>query len=943
MRFISIFLVMFLASVQVFADGKIAGKVSDEKTGEPIIGAVVMVKGTAAGAATDIDGQYTLSIPAGTYVVELKYIGYQTKNIEEVTVKDGQVTTVNSILSEASGNTLEEVVVTATLKKESVNALYVMQKNSISVSSGISADIIQRTPDRNTGEVLKRVSGASVKDNKYVIIRGLSDRYNLAMVNNALMPSTEPDQKAFSFDVIPSNLIDNIIINKTASADLPGDFAGGIVQVLTKDVPEQNFFNIGIGAGYNSQSTFKEFKSNEQGGTAILGFPAKNELPSSFGNNRAEYHSMSESQRLNAAKELPNNYKVVTGNALPNMSLQASLGNVAKVGKGKLGTVAGLSYATSQRIGGDFRRGTFLTDGGVNSYAGDNAYYTNANLAGLANISYVFNKSKISFKNLYNKIYESVYYERSGFSTSSDQATNMYSTVPSERQIYNTQLDGDHAFGDKNVKLTWNLNYSSLNSKQHDLRTAFYARYATFGEDGEPETSTEPMLLIDRNSRRFFSDQVDNNFGGNANLAYPFELFGQKQTVKVGYLGMYKTREYQARIFQYAPNGSGNINHEIGTQPVGEIFEPGNIGVNKLEIDEITNPSDRYEANAMLNAAYFMFDNALSDKWRLTWGVRFESYTQNLKAVDLSLAKINKEDVFTDLLPSFNLSYDVNDKSKIRLGASRTMNRPEFREISPMQFLDLKELWTLQGNPNLKRANVNNIDLRYEIYPNPGETITFGVFYKNFENPIEAKMDDQSNLDLLIFSYANAKSANSVGAELEVRKNLSFMGEQKWLENFTVGGNVSYIYSKVDASNIIGKSNNIGTKADRPLQGQSPYLINLSALYNDAKTGLALSAMYNRIGRRIYIVGNGSIPTTWENGRDVIDLQLSKAVLKNRGELKFTVGDLLNQKTVFYWNTDNNDGYKKGTDKAATQQDGIFRQYRLGTTYTVGFTYRFGK
>lgn len=940
MRVITMFFVMLLISLQAIAGGKITGKVSDEKTGDPIIGAMVVIKGSSNGTSTDVDGRFSLSADAGEYIVEIKYIGYQQKNISDVVVKNGQSTELNAVIGEDTKTTLQEVVVTASLKKESINALYTLQKNSISVSSGISADVIQRSPDRNTGEVLKRVSGASVKDGKYVVIRGLSDRYNLAMVNNALMPSTEPDKKAFSFDVIPSNLIDNIIINKTASPDLPGDFAGGVVTVLTKDVPEQNFVNIGVTAGYNSQATFKELPSNGRGGASYFGFPgSEGKLTSAFGDSYREYRSMSEDKQLAAARTLPNSYGITKSTALPNTSISASLGNVQHLGNGgKFGTILGVSQRSGYGMTPDVARGVYEV-GRVGRLSTEDANKFSANLAGLANFAYVKGKHKLSLKNLYNKIYDNTYYFREGYTTSNNQQTRLSSTIPNERQIINTQLEGDHAIGDKNVKVYWNLNYSSLKSGQNDLRTAAYSRPVTFDANDNPiYNEALPFTLVDRNSRRFFSNQQDNNYGGNFFVSYPFQMFNQKQNVKFGYLGLYKDREFSARVFQYELRNLA-LDHE----GVETIFAPANINGTDLKLADITNQTDKYTANGLLNAGYIMFDNSFDDKWRLSWGARVESYTQNLQAIDQSNAAIDKTDVFTDLLPSFNLSYSASDKNKFRLSGSRTVNRPEFREIAPFQFIDFENLWTISGNPNLVRGNITNADFRYEFYPNPGETVTAGVFFKHFQNPIEAVMDGQSNLDLLIFSYQNAKSATAMGAELDIRKNLSFLGSQKWLENLTLAGNLTYIYSKVNTSNLVGAIYNIGTKTDRPLQGQSPYLINVSALYSDPVHGWSLSGLYNRIGNRIAIVGSSSIATTWEKGRDVIDLQVGKSVLKKKGELKLTVSDLLNQKTIFYWNTDTKDGYTAGNNPKGIGNDQVFQSYRLGTTITVGFNYRIGK
>jgi TonB-dependent receptor len=940
MRIISMLFTLLFISLHAIGQGKIAGKVTDDKTGESVIGANVIIKGTANGTSTDVDGNFTLSVAAGTYTVEVRYIGYQPKEVAGVKVDGKAVTPVNITIAEASNTTLNEVVITTTLKKENVNALYVMQKNNVSVSSGISADIIQRSPDRNTGEVLKRVSGASIQNDKFVIIRGLNDRYNTAMLNNAQMPSTEPDRKAFSFDVIPSNLIDNIVINKTASPDMPGDFAGGIVQVMTKDVPDANFFNAGITLGYNTQATFKPFESNERSAAENFGFGNKgNKLPAAFGADDMAYKTLTPQERLDVARQLPNNYGTVTSNALPNTSLQLSAGNVQRFKNGgKLGTIVGVSYRNSFRTNQEFQRNTW-DENGANSLATDKVYRYNSTMAALANIAYMKGKSKITFRNLYNTIHDQTNYIRNGYSASSLQQINLTSAIPNDRKLYSTQLEGDHAFGKENMKLYWNLNYASLNGNQDDLRTAFYSRSAVQNADGSfTGDEAQPYTLVDRNSRRFYSALKDNNFGGNFYFNMPFNLFGQKQSAKIGYLGLYKDRTFSARSFQHQPFSVTTFDPSIASQPYDEIFKPENYSTNGYELVEITNSTDRYTANSFLNAGFLMFDNHIGDKFRASWGARVESYSQTLQSVNLSQAVIDTTSNVIDVLPSINLSYDVSEKMKVRMSGSQTVNRPEFREIAPFEFYDFENNWAINGNPQLGRATITNLDLRFEYYPSPGEVITVGGFYKYFNNPIENVMNGQTNLDQLRFGYSNAASAQAIGAELDIRKNLSFINDAEWLENLIVGANITYVKSTVDVSNLNNNTGgNGGVLSDRPLQGQSPYLLNFSLLYTEPKTGISASALYNRIGDRIFIVGSGQVRGAWEKGRDVIDLQISKKVLKNKGEVKFTVSDLLNQSTVFYQDFDGEFGYSEANG------DRVFQSYKWGTTLNVGFSYRLGK
>lgn len=942
MRRILTLAAILFSSIAAFADGTVSGIITDAKTTEPLIGVTVKVKGATVGAVTDVEGRFSMTIPAGQYELEVRYIGYDTKEVADVAVKDGEVSPVNLTLSETTkSKEIGEVTVRATVKRESINALYTMQRNAVSVSSGISADVIARSPDRNTGEILKRVSGASVQNNRYVVVRGLAERYNIAMINNALLPSTEPDRKAFSFDVIPSNLIDNLIINKTASADLPGDFAGGIITVLTRDVPERNFFSAGVGLGYNSQSTFRDFKQNPRSTSEYFGFaPQQNtKLPEAFGNDYRDYAGLQTDQQLSIARQLNNNFTTNLTSALPGGALNLAGGYVKKFGPdgGKLGIIASVALRSSMTIVPEFERGLYEGTAVLNRRFTDVQYRFGSGLSGLLNVSYVAGKNKFSLKNLYNKLYDATYYERAGFITSANQQIQLYSTVPSDRSIYNTQLEGEHAFGKKSYKLAWNLNYANVGFSQQDLRTAYYSRSAAFDDQGlNPLVQDGTRYIInDRNSRRFFINQRDNNYGGNLAFTAPFEIGGAKQSVKVGYLGLYKTRDFGARIFQHRP-GRAAIEENL-YKPADQIFDPSNYSEQGLELEEIVDPTYTYDANSFLNAAYILFDNSFAEKWRLTWGGRFENYEQELLTRTRSSVTEPVSDVrtFRDFLPSFNLSYNHSEKTKVRLSGSRTVNRPEFREIAPFSFLDFENLWEFRGNPDLQRAQITNADLRYEWYPAAGEVFSIGGFFKHFKNPIEAQLPPDNNLDLFRITYTNAPSAVAVGAELEARKTLSFLGDAKWLENFTVASNLTYIYSRVDI-------NQEGAE-DRPLQGQSPYLLNASLLYNDARTGLGISALYNRVGQRIALVGNGEIPNTWERGRDIIDLQLGKRVMKGKGEIKLTVGDLLNQAFVLYWNTNDKNTYQEGDDVLGRNgtNDQIFQRYKLGTNVSLGFGYTF--
>ena len=922
LRFLSFLFLLILGTQVGYSqlNGKISGKVTDSKSGETLIGLTVKITGAALGASTDIEGRYTLgNLNPGKYNLTFSYVGYQSKNITEIEVLAGKTTNLDVIMEEATSVALEEVVITATVRQESISALYAQQKNSISISSGITSELIKKTPDRNTSEVLRRVSGASIQENKFVIIRGLADRYNSSILNNAVLPSSEPDRKAFSFDIIPSNLIDRIVVNKTASADLPGDFAGGIIQVITRDVPEENFLNASASFGYNNQSTFKDFTSNNRNKYDFLGFDdGSRNLPAGFPGSFQSYNPLSNAEKAKYTAQLKNAYAESTPMAIPTQNHQLTWGKRKDLkNSGSFGSVVSLSYRNSQntafaeRIDYEFSGSPFY------EYSENISKYS-TNLGALANFAYIKGGNKIAFKNIYNRSFEDNYTARTGFTNDNIQDVRLNVSDLTTKSLLNSQLEGESQLGKKQVKLTWNLNYSRVERDQPDQRSLDYRR--SLG-------STEPFRLIDRNTRRLFSNLEEDTFGAQAALAIPVKLFDQPSTFKVGFLKQYKQRNFGARIFNYLFVGPSAFEPSISGLPKEQIFAPANIGTNGYILTDFSNNTDSYDANSDLNAGFLLMDNKLGEKIRLSYGARFEQFAQTLNAIDFSGQKIAAQQDNFDVLPSANFSYSLNSRSNIRLSGSQTVSRPEFRELALFNYYDFITQTSITGNPALKRAKIFNGDLRYELYPSAGETFTVSAFYKNFNNPIEQRVNSNSTPVVRGINYLNADQATSLGIELDIRKKLSFMGDKEWLNNLTAFANATYIHSQVQGEGI-----------DRPLQGQSPYLINAGLQYFSPKTALTFTSVYNRIGQRIFLVGYQGYPDIYENARDVFDFQVSKKILKSQAEVKLNVGDILNQSTVFYQNN-------AGNTKRAYEGAGIDRMInslKLGSNVSLSFSYNLG-
>ncbi|RYY30703.1 MAG: TonB-dependent receptor [Chitinophagaceae bacterium] len=920
-RMLFLFTCLFSLLTAYSQNPTLTGKIVN-KNNEPVTGVSIKVTG-GGGTTTDVEGNYRLNLaPGKKYELTFSAVGYLTKKVTDIETGTTLGNELNIVL-EIAADDMASVTVTATSRRqESTASLLNFQKNNSSLSSGIAADFIRRTPDKNTGEVLKRVSGASIQDNKYVIVRGLSDRYNQAMLNDALMPSSEPDKKAFSFDIIPAVMIDNIIINKTATPDLSGEFAGGLVQIKTKDIPNKNALSVGISIGYNTQSTFKDFTSNPRNSTDWLGFDnGDRSLPATIP-SITNFRRLTDAEKIEQTKTFKGDvYNEEVRKAIPVTTLNLAWSNVARFkNNATFGTIVSVYHRQAMTMYDDIERGRFeqVRTPIFSGTETQNRYQVNAGV--MANFTYVQGKHKISFKNLFNQLYEDNYYTRNLNNVGRLQEVSLRSSFVNQRSLYSGQLEGEHSLSQSGIKFKWSGNLAYNHKTQPDFRTAQYVRSSS-----DPAAAYE---LDDDDTRRFFSTLKDYTTGTNASLSVPFILGGEKQIFKAGGGTVVRFREFDARVFPYRPASVATDTDK----PFNEAFLPGNINENGLYLDEQTQNTDRYIGASALNSGYLMLDNKIGDNLRIIWGVRAEHFHQVLSSKDLSLKRIVVDTKKWDFLPSINLNYSINSRNQVRLSGSQTVARPEFREIAPFQFFDYEQIWGVSGDVNLKRTSITNADLRYEFYPKPGEVISFGVLAKNFDNPIELRMDPGSNGDRWLFNYANADQAFLYGAEVEIRKSLAFISPK--LSKLVFLGNLTVLESKVTLTTE--QASGVKTDLDRPLFGQSPYLVNAGFQYTNE--GWNATALYNRIGPRLALVGDptgAGFYDIYEKPRNVIDLQLSKRIMDKKGELKITVSDLLNNKYAFYDNASGKAGYDFGGG------DRINYAYKPGTTITIGFTYDF--
>ncbi|MCC8424592.1 TonB-dependent receptor [Mucilaginibacter sp. UR6-11] len=932
---ISFIILIALSATSLYAEvaGKIAGKVIDKKTGETLIGATVTLVGSNKVTSTNAEGRFLLSgIEPGAYTIEVKYIGYQTKLISGIEIKQG-VTDVDIIMDEAGSKALNEVVIKSSFKQESINTLYAKQKNSVQVTDGISADVIKRSPDRNTGDVLKRISGTSVQDGKFVVIRGLAERYNNNLMNNAYLPSSEPDRKAFAFDIVPASLVDNIVIYKTATPDLPGDFAGGTINTITKDIPDNQFLEATVSLGYNSKTTFKNnfISAQPNGKYDFLGFDdGSRKLPDAYSSIKSNYTSGTTSaQKIAIAQQFPNTFGYQTNqNSLPNVGFQLATGNsVITKSANRFGYNFSLNYTNGHRVSMGERFGYTGSDNAsqelLNYQYDRNTFSNYKSLGGLLNFAYTFGRNKIALKNLYNNDFSEDFEQTNNARNYESGGTTPllykgFSIETTQNGIYTSILEGQHTLGKRNIILDWSGSYGLSYRNQPDQRIVTIFTPVNLPEyiSLSSENSAKPNDL-----GRVYSKLNENIYNAKVNLTYPFKWMDEPQRLKIGGLVIHRDRTFSIDALGYTDGvGFGNraISFTNGTD-ISNVFSPQSIQQNGIDLSRLDLSSTDYTGKADQDAGYVMLDNKFTEKLRFVWGARIERYDQTLSAAGKQTREYNN----TDVLPSGNLTYALTPKTNLRASYFRSVNRPEFRELAGFRYFDYQTNYIIDGDPDLVRSTIDNVDLRFEYYPSGGEIISFSTFYKKFKNPIE-----QINQGNEILTYRNATNAKDLGFEAELRKKLNFISEGSFLRNLTFYLNASYINAKV----LLADGRNVST----PLQGQSPYLINSGLYYTPENSDFSFNVLYNRIGERLKFRAVTGGADVYEKPRDVIDFQFSKQVMKKHGELKLTLADLLAQPYVFYNNYNSTGGtaYKSGEDK-------LIQSRYAGFSASLSFKYNF--
>lgn len=920
---------MVLSSLCSALAGVLNGKVSDKSLNEPLCGATVQIVGSKQTTATDLNGQFQFSnLQPGTYSILVKYIGYKPQSVEKIIVGNQEPVHVEVNLITDQEKLGEVVVTTKAVKNTEMAMLSAMRQSSV-VQSGVSSQQIKQTQDKDASEVIRRIPGISIIDDKFVMVRGLSQRYNNVWINGSSVPSTEADSRAFSFDIIPSSQLDNLLIIKSPAPEYPSDFTGGFVFINTKDVPERNTFSVSVGGSYNNQSHFQSFFHSRGSGTDWLGFD--NGMRQLEGGIHATLKPIAGNGIDLMGNGFNNDWTVKKKTPIADFSFNTNFNHYWKLEERTLAVMGTLNYSNtfktlhnmSNNLYGSYDRSNDRSN--YFRQSTDNQYNYNVRLGAMLNFTLVLNPdNRLEWKHLFNQLGKSRYTSRVGINAQNDNERSA-EYYYSSRTIYNTQITGFHNTAAGEFK--WNAGYAFANRNMPDRRI--------YVLNDKLEKGVIALSASNDITREFTSLNEHIASGGvNWQKAYNWGNF--TPTLKAGMFGEYRTRTYFTRYFIY------NWDYQNNTLPAGfrnmdlptQLLIDSNYGEDKLYLLEEVKWRNNYDGNNTLGAGY-LAANLPFGPFDIYAGVRYEYNRMELTTNTRDYEKSPSSQVNDnhDIFPSVNATWRFVKDHQLRVAYGRSINRPEFRELSPSVFYDFDLASDVQGNTELKPCYVQNVDLRWEWYPHAGEQISVALFYKYFKNPIEWTYTVAGGTNL-VYSYRNAKSARNYGVELDIHKRLDFMG----LPFLSLNFNTSLIKSNVNFEPG-------SLEEDRPMQGQSPYLVNTGLFYNNQSGTLSMALLYNRIGKRIIGVGrtvglagaddSANIPHSYEMPRNVIDFTVSYRVNRHL-ELKATARDILDEKITFKQFT--NAIHPDGT---SNEVDEITKQYRPGRNLGLSIQYNF--
>ena len=973
---VSALLVLTAASAAA-QTGTLSGTVVDGDLRESIIGANVRIDGTALGAATDLDGAYRVTAPAGTYTVRYSYVGLEPQTVNGVVVRPGETTVLNIVLATGS---LQEVVVSADamIAQNSDVGLDRVRANASAVSDAISGETISQSGASNAGDAMERVTGASVQGGRYVSVRGLGDRYANTQLNGSTLPTADPDRRSVQFDLFPAAFLDNIVTLKTFTPDRPGSFSGGLVDITTRAFPEAFSASVSVSTGLSTQiAPGGSMLVDPAAGVSLFGTADALDLPAALLDGRPfptvgrneTFNVDANPERLAAiqANEALTDYfsqrsvAPVGESADPAMSLAASVGNRVSLFGTDVGFIVG---ATLDRGVGSYEQGTvgrYDVSGAegaprLRQRRRDQRSTTESTAGGIANVTVRLGaRTEIGLNTLVSQSAESQARIISGLAPlpiggEGDTTTFVTDRVAgySERRLASGQLRGRHEVALlAGLRAEWRASLSSTSLDEPDLR--FFANANTEGGYQVGGASLNNTLHFFRDSRESLG-----GLGLDLTLA-PRSVAGLPVQIKVGGLYERTARDFRERRFEVLSEGLALTGE--GAAAVDSLFSAANSGIIETRapnpfdpqqrttfvignrLVDGTQPNNQYDGALGVGALYAMAEFPLVRGLRAIAGARLERTDLGIDVVDVVTgAPVAAGDstfsgaiAETDLLPSLNLVYALTPQMNLRAAATRTLARPTFREIAPFESFDFATDGPLVGNPSLDRTLISNLDVRWEWFNAPGAILAVSGYYKFLDRPIERVITDLENN---VNQFQNVDRATIFGAEVEARQRLSALGGpfgQPFLRSLNVGGNLTLTRSEItisEAELAERRFVNPDAAGTRALQGQSPFLVNLDLSYETAAT--TAGVYFNVFGRRLSRVG---VPDVYENPTPQLDFIASQNVF-DQFALKLTVRNILGSRTEEVYD------FPASTYSAIGGAAPVYQSYDIGTSYSLGISFR---
>lgn len=906
------------------AQGVLRGVARSEETGDPVAGAQVFIRGYAEDIVSDAEGRFEVTLDVGQHDVSVLADGFSVANARGVEVAAEAPSEVEIVLPPAAV-ALESYSVRAPRLVGGAAELLMEQKELGAVSNIIGAEQFKRSGDSSAADALKRVPGLSVVDGRFVFVRGLGERYSATDLNRTSLPSPEPERRVVPLDLIPANLLDSVVIQKSYLPDQPGEFGGGVVQLRTLNYPSEPLFSIRASAGARIGTTFQQGLDYQGGTWDWLGFDdGTRALPEEVAAASADQQLLESDmfsdrgftpEELEAFGErMPNIWNTSRKTIPPDTSLGLSLGNRFMLGDRPLGLLLALDWGRSYTNLEEER--TYYNQGAGGELEKFHSYEfetleDRVKGSGLANVAFEFAENNtIGDRILLNRISDDTTREYGGLNRDVGDPIRLTRLQWVERTLLSNQVYGEHAIPPlAGLEIDWRFAYSQALRYEPDRREYRY--------DLENGTD-DKWILSDRpeGNQRLYSTLVDNHYDLQWDVRMPFVIGDRAGFVGAGGQAVKREREFDTRRYAFAFKGGAANDTDIRSQDLESIFSPENIAPGNFQLEEVTQETDFYMARQRLEAAYVLADVPLHHRLRIVGGPRVERSRQDVKTYERfnpddepSFANLDN----TDLLFGTNVLWDWTDVMGLRFAAARTTSRPNFRELSPAARYEVTGGRLEYGNADLERAILWHADARWDWYMSPGELLSVGVFYKRLQNPIETVVQPSAQLSV---TWENATAADNLGVEIEARKNFGFITPA--LADFQLGANASFIHSRVDLSATSG----IETSKQRALQGQSPYLINLILSYDHPDKGVSLNVLYNVFGTRIMEVGAQGMPDTYEMPVHLLDFTYRQRLGKGF-ELAFVASNLIDSRRE----------WKQGDSVVSTYRKG--RKFTLKLTWTA--------